>query len=392
MKILHTADLHLGARLDTRDREAEQRKILNEITAVANGVNADIVIVAGDVYHNSTPSAQAEDMFFDFVDKISDGGNRLVFVLSGNHDDPERLGACNPLAIKRNIVVASSLDIDFKNTPREARARILDAGRGYVRVKVGEEECVLAFLPFFGEQKCKELAGGGDLTYNEAIMELARVGASHFSPLSVNIFVSHLFVAGAKLADNGEVKVGDVMAITPDVFPKNAHIVALGHLHRAQKIGSNVYYPGSTIELRFNDHRPSVNVIDVTKGGVASVKQVPLASACELRQIRVKNMAYAIKELSLAGANELIELTFVQNEPLKATEIKELKRSFPNLCGVRLELISAETESEERKVSRRQLSDQDLFIQFYKQKTGAEPSPRLVEMFLEIRRGTDDAD
>ena len=81
MKILHTADLHLGARLDTRDREAEQRKILNEITAVANGVNADIVIVAGDVYHNSTPSAQAEDMFFDFVDKISDGGNRLVFVL-----------------------------------------------------------------------------------------------------------------------------------------------------------------------------------------------------------------------------------------------------------------------------------------------------------------------
>ena len=88
----------------------------------------------------------------------------------------------------------------------------------------------------------------------------------------------------------------------------------------------------------------------------------------------------------------MIELTFVQNEPLKAAEIKELKRSFPNLCGVRLELISAETESEARKVSRRQLSDQDLFIQFYKQKTGAEPSPRLVEMFLEIRRGTDDAD
>ena len=77
MKILHTADLHLGARLDTRDREAEQRKILNEITAVANGVNADIVIVAGDVYHNSTPSAQAEDMFFDFVDRLFEKAQKI---------------------------------------------------------------------------------------------------------------------------------------------------------------------------------------------------------------------------------------------------------------------------------------------------------------------------
>ena len=78
MKILHTADLHLGARLDTRDREAEQRKILNEITAVANGVNADIVIVAGDVYHNSTPSAQAEDMFFDFVDTLFEKAQKYL--------------------------------------------------------------------------------------------------------------------------------------------------------------------------------------------------------------------------------------------------------------------------------------------------------------------------
>lgn len=91
MKILHTADWHLGAKLENRDRIEEQTRIIQEISTIANENNVSIVIIAGDIFHNSTPSAPAEDLFYKALDSLSDNGNRLVFVLSGNHDDPHQL-------------------------------------------------------------------------------------------------------------------------------------------------------------------------------------------------------------------------------------------------------------------------------------------------------------
>lgn len=388
MKILHTADWHLGAKLEGRDRILEQTKIVQDIAKIADDYDVSVVIIAGDIYHNSTPSAMAEDLFYSAIEKLSDNGNRLVFVLNGNHDDAERLGACKPLAEKHNIIVATNLDsVDITRTKVDARVRITDAGKGYIRLKAGEEECVLAYLPFFGEQKCKELVLK-DISYNDCIRELSNIGASHFSSEAFNVFVSHLFVAGAKLGEGDEIKVGDVMAVNPINLPAKAHYIALGHLHRIQKVRENIFYSGSATELRFKDSVPCVIVAEGNKSGLISVKEVPIKSACNLVKIKVKNMAQAYKELSFTNENELVELTFVQDNPLRASEIKELKKLFSNLVSVRLELTIATDEIKEVK-SRRNLNDKDLFIDFYKHTVGIEPDKRLVEMFLEIRGKVD---
>ena len=110
MKFLHTADWHLGAKTNGRDRLNEQKKVLDEIESIATYENIDCVIIAGDVFNTSSPSAEAEELFFDSIQKLSNGGDRFVFVLAGNHDDPTRLSAGLPLASKHNIALVRSLD------------------------------------------------------------------------------------------------------------------------------------------------------------------------------------------------------------------------------------------------------------------------------------------
>ena len=98
MKFLHTADWHLGVKTNGRDRLDEQKKVLDEIISIANYENIDCVLIAGDVFNTASPSADAEELFFDAIEKLSNHGDRFVFVLAGNHDDPTRLSAGLPLA------------------------------------------------------------------------------------------------------------------------------------------------------------------------------------------------------------------------------------------------------------------------------------------------------
>ena len=109
MKFLHTADWHLGAKTNGRDRLIEQKRTLDEIESIANYENIDCVIIAGDIFNTATPSAETEELFFETIQKLSNGGDRFVFVLAGNHDDPTRLSAGLPLASKHNIALVSTL-------------------------------------------------------------------------------------------------------------------------------------------------------------------------------------------------------------------------------------------------------------------------------------------
>lgn len=386
MKILHTADWHLGAKLEGRDRTEEQAEIINEIAKIADSYQVNIVVIAGDVFHNSVPTAAAEDLFFDAITKLSDGGDRLVFVLPGNHDDSLRLGASRPLALKQNIVIASQ-SVDISKVRQDKKTRIIDAGEGFLRVKCGNEECVIAYLPFISSAKCKELAGG-DFNYEQSVKVLGDKCAEHFSTEAFNIFVSHLFVAGGKFGEGDQILVGEALAVSPECLPKRAHYIALGHLHRTQKIGDNIYYSGSATSLRFKDGRPKVLIVEGDKSGVRDVSEVEIKSACSLVKVKVSSIAFAYKELSNLYPNELVELTIEQNSPLKANEVSDLKKQFPNLVSVRLNLMPSEGE-QKSVTNRRSLSDKDLFIEFYKHTTGAEPDSRLVEMFLEIRGNVD---
>ena len=223
MKFLHTSDWHLGVKTNGRDRLPEQKKALEEILSIANHENVDCVLIAGDVFNTANPSADAEELFFDCIEKLSCGGDRFVLVLAGNHDDPTRIAAGLPLASKHNIALVGDLNkLNENSFTKGGLVEVVETGEGYIKIQKGLETAVIAYLPYPSESRISEKLDDG-LSYADKIKTWSEMGAGAFSSDSANIFVSHLFLVGSKTR-SGEVKVGDSLAVPSSVIPKADYI------------------------------------------------------------------------------------------------------------------------------------------------------------------------
>ena len=388
VKILHTADWHLGVKTMGKDRLEAQKHIIEEINEICKERNIDIVLIAGDVYNTSTPSALAEELFYDSVEKLSDNGNRLVVVLSGNHDDPERLCAGLPLSYKHNIVLAGGLEtLNAERFVKGKAIEIVSCGEGFVKAKKGEETIVIGYLPFDSTLKARQNIE--NISYSALVGDIAKQSCLAFDKNSFNVFLSHLFVVGSRIARDRVVSVGDVFAVSKEDLPK-ADYVALGHIHANQNVAENIYYSGSISRLRPGDYDVSVNIVE-NNGHEVKVEKVILETPEKYIQIKVESIKEAENELGKLKETDLAELTFVISEPLKASEIKQLKKDYPMITSVSLELVSdADKNSQKGSVSRRNLSDKELFIAFYNKKKGVDPRDSLLDLFLECKGGRDE--
>ena len=394
MKFLHTADWHLGAKTNGRDRLPEQKKVLDEILSIATYENVDCVIIAGDVFNTASPSAEAEELFFETIEKLSNGGDRFVFVLAGNHDDPTRLSAGLPLACKRNIALVGDLQkLNEKSFKQSQNVNVVDAGKGYIKIKKNEEIATIAYLPYPSESRIKEKIEFGtknesEMTYAEKVEKWAEIGASMFSEDAFNIFVSHLFMVGAKTKD-GEVKVGDIMAVPVSSLPK-ADYTALGHLHTPQEVADGVFYSGSICELAVNQKNLGVNVFESENGKLISMTQIKLQNTAKYEKVSASSIEDAEEKLLSFDDTDIVELELIQNMPLSASELKALRKKYS--CVSNISLVRNFVESENTKTSKRKvLSDEDLFKQFYASVRGFEASDELVNMFTLCKGENDEA-
>ena len=165
MKFLHTADWHLGVKTNGRDRLKEQKRVLDEIESIVTHENIDCIIIAGDVFNTASPSADAEELFFDSIQKLSANGDRFVFVLAGNHDDPTRLVAGLPLATKHNIALVGSLDkLKESSFNKNALVKVIETGKGHIKIQKNEEIATIAYLPYPNEVRITEKVDS-DLSY-----------------------------------------------------------------------------------------------------------------------------------------------------------------------------------------------------------------------------------
>lgn len=387
MKFLHTADWHLGAKTNGRERLPEQKRVLDEILSIANHENIDCVIVAGDVFNTASPSAEAEELFFDAIEKLSNGGDRFVFVLAGNHDDPTRLVAGLPLASKHNIALVSSLERLKESTfVKGQNVSVVETGKGYIKIKKNEEIVTIAYLPYPSESRISEKLDG-DLEYADKVKKWAEIGASAFSYDAFNIFVSHLFMVGSKLKD-GEVKVGDILAVPKSKLPK-ADYTALGHLHTPQHLGDHIYYSGAITELDPRQKNLGVNIFESENGKVVSVNTVKLQNTSKFEKITAHGIESAKEKLEAFDSSDIIELELVQESPLASSEIKALKKAYPCLSNISLTLTGNKFDTAS-KTQRKFLSDAELFTEFYKSVRGTEPTADLTELFISCKGEEDE--
>ena len=150
MRILHTADWHIGAKTDDLDRFNEQKYALQQVVEISQRYNVDMVIIAGDIYENIVPSAEDEELFYKTAVELSRNGDCAVIAIAGNHDDPRRLSNAKIFADKFGIYLVGYIDeISIDRSPKDTNIFATNCGKGFIEFQTRKgEKAVVALLPF----------------------------------------------------------------------------------------------------------------------------------------------------------------------------------------------------------------------------------------------------
>ena len=360
MRILHTADWHLGKKLEGRLRLEEQSLALDQIISVAKERNIDVIIVAGDVFDTAVPSAEAEELFFSAAARMSELAP--IVVIAGNHDDADRLAAPLTLAKRHGIYLVGGMD----NTSFLSDS--VCGGEGWLKMNIGGEGLNLAVLPFPSKSRLGAYGEGED--YPSFVSSLIDKCTSCFGN-GVNVFAAHLFMDGCLTGEAAS------MALMRSILPQ-ADYCALGHIHKPQCVSHkcNAYYSGSLLKYHFDE--TDVKQVNIFDSSDKSVTPVVLTASRPLVRIETDNFDEALKRLNSAG-DCYAELIFTTQQPLKPSQLEQL-RSIP--CFTKLSIINTSVKREV--FTRKEQTDKEIFVSYYTSCTGKEPTEETVKAFLEV--------
>jgi exonuclease SbcD len=383
MRILHTADWHLGRTLEGRSRQEEQEAFMDELVDLVRDQQIDVVLMAGDAYDSVNPPAAAEKLFYDGLARLADGGGRQVIAIAGNHDNPERLAASAPLALRQGITLVGL------PTPQ---LQLVDVPRTGERAK-------LFALPYPSESRLRELLAeeadeaGLRGAYSQRIAQLVARQATEFTSHTVNLIMSHLYVlGGAESESERPIQVGGAYTVDTAALCANAQYVALGHLHRPQqlKASSLIRYSGSPLAYSFSEagQAKSVTVVDVAPGGEAILTEVFLSSGKPLVRWKAAEGIAQVYSWLEAGkdARAWIDLELHITDSLSMEQIQRLRKQHNGIINIRPVYPDITIEAGAGEAVRRdQLPIDEMFRRFYTRQTGgAEADPALVSLFLEL--------
>lgn len=394
MKILHTADWHLGKQLEGYSRLDEQEIIMDQLVEIAEAENIDMVLVSGDIFDTFNPPAEAEKLYYKTLQRLADGGERLICLISGNHDSPNRLAAPSPLSYTQGIIIMDRPSFEI-SPGKVGEYRIEDSGPGYIKVNLNGEKVVLLSLPYPSESRLNTALGeikeerDHQLRYSQKVGELFAELEENYQENTINIAMSHIFVAGGEESESERpIQVGGGMAVSRDQLPDRSQYTALGHLHRGQKISNqyNAYYAGSPLQYSASERNQakSVNIIEVSGDSSADVEKVNLKNPKPIEEWRVESLEQARQKLRKNDKREVWAYLKIETpETLLQSEIKELKSIKKDLLSI-IPLTPEEFAEEKKEELEQNLNIEELFREFYKQRRETEPDEEIMEMFLDI--------
>lgn len=292
MNILHTSDWHLGNSFHGHDRTEEHRHFLAWLLDVLRTRRPDALIVAGDVFDSPNPSAAAEQLFYDFLEAATEAVAGLqVVVTAGNHDSGSRLEAPSALLERHRVYVRGVARLDEKGDPDAARHIIPLGPRDS-----DEASCVCFALPYL--RSCDAPAG---LSPAEGLRHwfdrlYRALKKSDYRGLPV-VAAAHFYASGADIcaAEHSErLVVGGQDAVPADVAGTGAAYVALGHIHKAQRVGeSRMWYAGSALPMSFSEkaYRHGVLWTSIDEEGIARTETVDYAPLRRLMSIPARGAA-----------------------------------------------------------------------------------------------------
>ena len=388
MKFLHISDLHIGKRVNEFSMIEDQKYILRQIKEIALEKQVDAVMIAGDIYDKPVPSAEAVQLFDQFLTELADCGKK-VFAVSGNHDSAERIAFGAQLMSSREVYVSPVYDGTVKCVtcqdaygelciwllPFIRPAAVRHAWRNMAE-EAGMENVIRnmqtdseTMMEDVGGTK-QDLAQEDDVETVETYQDALQYVVTHMpvDTLKRNILVAHQFVTGASRCESEEISVGGLDQIEAGVFDVFDY-VALGHIHSPQHIGrETLRYCGTPLKYSFSEaeQQKSVVVMEIKEKGDVLIEKVPLKPLRNLRKIRGTYMELMSKDFyEGTDTGDYLQITLTDEEDVPDGMAK-LRTVYPNL----MQLVydnSRTRQSRQVEVTERveQKSEMELFEEFY---------------------------
>lgn len=374
MRLLHISDLHIGKKLKETSLEEDQRHILRMILDVVREKEPDGVLIAGDVYDTPSPSTDSVTMLDWFLTELTSAGTS-VFMISGNHDSPERLGFGSRMLERNNLFISGTYS-------------------GHMDVRTlgsGEDAVDICMLPFIKPAHARREHPEDRIeNYTDAVR--SAIAHTEFHPGRRRVAVTHQFVVadgiGPETCESESVFVGGTESVDVSVF-EGFDYVALGHIHRPQSVGrETVRYCGTPLKYSLSeaDDVKSVTVVDI--GETVSISTVPLRPLREVRRIRGP-----LEALIAAGKEDRDkdDYIYVELESDEIDALSRLREVYPNVMSISVEARRREWESAEYEVEDSMERDiAVLFADFYRRKTGEELSEWQKRIVRELAGGEEE--
>ena len=315
MKIMHLSDLHIGKKVNEYSMLQDQIYILKEILRIIDNEKVETVIIAGDVYDRSLPPNEALELFDEFLYQLS-SRNVNVFVISGNHDSPERISYGGRMMTENKIFLSPVYDGNVKP----------------ISLNDDYGEVNFYLLPFIRPADIRRYFPDENIeNYTDAVKVAIDNMNVDFSKR--NILVTHQFVTGAELSESEDIIVGGTYNVSGEVFD-GFDYVALGHIHREQTVGKdNIRYCGTPLKYSFSEakHIKSVTILDFKDKENIEYSKIPLTPLRDMREIRGTYDELTLKSsYESTNTEDYLHITLTDEEDIPDA-IGKLRSIYPNI-------------------------------------------------------------
>lgn len=315
MKIMHLSDLHIGKKVSEYSMLQDQIYILKEILRIIDDEKVETVIIAGDVYDRSLPPNEALELFDEFLYQLS-SRNVNVFVISGNHDSPERISYGGRMMTENKIFLSPVYDGNVKP----------------ISLNDDYGEVNFYLLPFIRPADIRRYFPDENIeNYTDAVKVAIDNMNVDFSER--NILITHQFVTGAELSESEDIIVGGTDNVSGEVFD-GFDYVALGHIHREQTVGKdNIRYCGTPLKYSFSEakHIKSVTILDFKDKENIEYSKIPLTPLRDMREIRGTYDELTLKSnYENTNVDDYLHITLTDEEDIPDA-IGKLRSIYPNI-------------------------------------------------------------
>lgn len=382
MRFMHLSDLHIGKRVNEFSMLEDQEYIFNQILELAESSGVDGVWIAGDIYDKSTPSAEAVRLFDRFLTDLA-GMGKQVFLISGNHDSPERLAFGGRLMEGRGVYISP----------------VYQGCVAPVELEDEYGKLNIYLLPFLKPAQVRHVFPGEQVeTYQDAVRLAVEVICGRACPEGMektacwnpdirNVLLAHQFVTGALRCESEELSVGGVDQVAGETF-SDFDYVALGHIHNPQHVGREaVRYCGTPLKYSFSeaDFEKSVTIVDLKAKGETEISTIPLRPLRDMRRIRGSYMELTDRSRYLGtNVEDYLQVTLTDQEDVPEA-MGKLRSIYPNI--MKLEYDNARTRTRQEIESSQAVEEKtplQLFEELYRLQNNQDMSQEQRELARDL--------